>query len=125
MEGATERRRRLRDVRASTDLRAFAQRLRQAAVWAAPYGLIERRRRHEDERLAAAVDRVREQRRRLIRSVTPPARGDTLFDYDAAVAFLVDKGLDETQVREGSMPRESLDFVGKLLAEHLPEKPLL
>jgi hypothetical protein len=71
------------------------------------------------------VERVREERRRLLRSVTPPARGDALFDYDAAVAFLVDKGLDDAQVREGSMPRESLDFVGELLAEHLPEGPLL
>jgi hypothetical protein len=83
------------------------------------------RQRQEAERVAASADRVRAERRRLLRSVALPTEGEVPFDYDVAVAFLVEKGLSETQVREGSMPPVSLDFVSELLAEHLPEGPLL
>jgi len=39
--------------------------------------------------------------------------------YEEAVRFLLDRGLDEREVREGSMPEKSLDYVAGVLAERL------
>ncbi len=37
-----------------------------------------------------------------------------------AVGFLLGRGLDEHQVREGSMPEDSLDYVARLVSDRLP-----
>jgi len=47
-----------------------------------------------------------------------PTSGDQR--YEEAVRFLLDRGLDEREVREGSMPEKSLDYVASVLAERLP-----
>jgi hypothetical protein len=52
------------------------------------------------------------------------ARDYAPFSYEAAVTFLVERGCDEEQVREGSMPEESLLRCGELMAELLPGDPL-
>jgi hypothetical protein len=102
-------------------------------AWAAPYGLIARRReqqeaqrrRLEAEREAAAVSRAREERQRLLRNLPKRDGRAVPFDYEAAIAFLVEGGLSENQVRAGSIPPASLEFIGGLLAERLPGGPLL
>jgi SAM-dependent methyltransferase len=92
----------------------------------APHGLIMRRHlRQEAERAAAVVDRAQADRQRLLKSVALPDQTAVPFDYEAAVAFLVEDGLSEWQVRQGSMPQASLDFVSELLAKHLPAGHLL
>lgn len=111
--------------------RGLVQRLRRAGAWAAPYGLVApRRERYEAElrrlkaeREAAAVDRAQDERRQLLGNLPLPDEAAVPFDYEAAVAFLVESGLSENQVRAGSMPPASLNFIGELFAEHLPEGP--
>ena len=45
--------------------------------------------------------------------------------YEEAVAFLLDRGLDEREVREGSMPQASLEYVAGILGERLrTDRPL-
>lgn len=39
--------------------------------------------------------------------------------YEDAVAFLLERGLDEREVREGSMPQASLEYVAEILGERL------
>lgn len=51
--------------------------------------------------------------------------GGLTFDYELAVAMLVEGGLSEFQVREGSMPLESLEVVARHLVEYLPGGPPL
>ncbi|MFQ5568344.1 MAG: class I SAM-dependent methyltransferase [Rhodothermales bacterium] len=49
------------------------------------------------------------------RGAGPPAA----FDYEEAVRFLVQSGMDRQQIEEGSMPEASLHFCAGLLREHL------
>lgn len=54
------------------------------------------------------------------------ARRSEGFSYDGAIRFLAGRGLDETQVREGSMPESSLDYAAGLMREHLPrDRPVI
>jgi hypothetical protein len=50
-----------------------------------------------------------------------PSRDTVAFDYDRAIDLLVDAGLDEQQVRDGSMPAATLAWVAKHFAAALPE----
>jgi hypothetical protein len=44
---------------------------------------------------------------------------------EAAIRFLVTRGLDEEAVRGGSIPEANLDFVGDVVAAHLPtDRPI-
>lgn len=53
------------------------------------------------------------------RAATAAVRGRE-YSIELAVAFLSARGLEETQVREGSMPQDALDFAAGILREHLP-----
>lgn len=92
--------------------------MRQRARWAltlvTPYGLVYWRhlRRFDRLRRAAEAEVV----------VEAPDLGTR---YEQAIRFLVERGLDEVQVREGSMPEASLNFTAELLADRLPrDRPL-
>ncbi len=51
-----------------------------------------------------------------------PARS---YSVGEAVRFVVSRGLDEQQLREGSMPEPSLEYAGALLGDGLPrQRPL-
>jgi len=39
---------------------------------------------------------------------------------EEAIGFLVDRGLDELEVREGSMPEDSLNYIAELVSDRLP-----
>jgi hypothetical protein len=92
-------------------------RVRKAAFLAAPWGL------------HAVLERRESRRRaRLLESVAAGADGRGAQDYSlaAALRFLLSRGLDEQQVRKGSMPEASLEFTGNILREQLPsDRPLL
>ena len=47
------------------------------------------------------------------------------FDYQDAVRFLVQRGIDGDVVLQGSMPEASLHYCAALLAEHLEAGPVL
>ncbi len=128
---------RLREVEASNGMSVLMRRLRRAGAWAAPHGLMAPRRERQEaerrqqeaereaERVAAAVVKAQADRQQLLRSVPLPTEAAMPFNFEAAVAFLVENGVSEVQVREGSIPSASLDFISKTLTEHLPQRPLL
>lgn len=58
---------------------------------------------------------LRRNETRLI--VRPPRSSGTV---EQAIRFLLDRGLDEHQVRAGSMPGASLDFVSSVVVDRLP-----
>ncbi|MDQ4072512.1 MAG: class I SAM-dependent methyltransferase, partial [Actinomycetota bacterium] len=54
------------------------------------------------------------------------ARRASGFSVEEAVRLLADRGLDEQQVRDGSMPQDSLDYLTTFLVSELPAgRPLL
>lgn len=46
-----------------------------------------------------------------------PTQAHELVSYDNLVLFLANRGIDETQIREGSIPPESLDFLASFVRE--------
>jgi predicted O-methyltransferase YrrM len=82
----------------------------------APHGFIVWR----EQRMVAARDERQAQALARAASRAAPA-----FSVEAALDFLVAQGLDEAQVRAGSIPESSLRFAGDLLRGHLSrERPL-
>jgi len=73
--------------------------------WGIEWLLFTRRRRSAVRRVEAKVVRQ-----------APPAR----TRVEEAIAFLVDRGLDEHTVREGSMPEASFDYTAQLVSDRLP-----
>lgn len=92
-----------------------------------PYGIqAPRHARWREARDAEAVERAKEERRRRLEQLAeagPAAQGE--FDYELAVAVLAESGLSEEQVRQGSIPEESLELVAKRLPDHLTDEPPL
>lgn len=106
----------------------LARRARRTIAWLAPFGLIEPRRRRQAQRTAdEARLRLRADRRERLRETEAEANSARAleFDYELAVDALIEDGVSELHVREGSMPRASLDFVAAQLREHLGEGPPL
>lgn len=98
------------------------RRAKLAGAYLAPHGyfvlrdrLVRRRAEIRKRRIAAWRDR-----QLAVGRAAAGAVGTREFSIDAAVAFLTARGLDETQVLEGSMPQDALDFAAGLLREHLP-----
>jgi hypothetical protein len=78
-----------------------------------PYGLMRMRFDRQDRRKhAGRVRRLREA------EAAAAARTFESFSYARAIEFLVERGLDETEVREGSVPLESLEFARGVIAAH-------
>jgi hypothetical protein len=71
--------------------------------------------------------RHRAERDRILKQTTAAVRADRAkWTVDEAVRFLVARGVDERQVRDGSIPQASLDFVEALLRRGLPaDRPLV
>jgi hypothetical protein len=96
---------------------SFGARVRKAVSLVAPFGLHVVLGRRESRR-----------RTRLIERVAGNVDGRRAQDYSPGEArrFLLARGLDDEQVRTGSMPEASLEFTGNLLREHLPsDRPLV
>lgn len=70
--------------------------------------------------------RRRQEARAAFERASPPARPASGFDYEAALRFLVEeRGLNEEQVRLGSMPEELLgSCVEAMSAALAPDRPL-
>jgi hypothetical protein len=79
-----------------------------------PYGLVEMRRGALAKRQADA-QRVETIARISQLELRSPALAPT-FDFEAGVRFLASRGLDESQIRAGSIPETSLDFVARKIA---------
>jgi len=88
---------------------SWPARLRLVVDLATPWGFHWLR---DSARKRRALARIEAERR------TQAPSGDQR--YEQAVRFLLGRGLDEREVREGSMPEESLDYVAGVLAERLP-----
>jgi len=54
----------------------------------------------------------------------PPREGSRPFDYEAAVALLAGRGLDEDVVRLGSITDRSMRFLAEQVAAHAPAGPV-
>jgi hypothetical protein len=81
-----------------------------------PYGLVTLTRRFEERRRIAKL---------LSLIANPRANGAVpRFDYEDAVAFLVDRGLPENAVRYGSIPAMSLSFVRHHIQESFAGSPI-
>jgi hypothetical protein len=89
-----------------------------------PYSLGQARNRRYHERQFAKSRRELAKSRRELSERRAPR--EDVFDYERAVDFLVrERGLDETQVRQGSMPLPALEFSGRMADSHLPSnRPL-
>ena len=94
----------------------MAGRLRRTLAALVPKGYADYRARRGEEHVRAMRDR------RLAAARGPrPAGG---VSVDEAVRFLASRGLDEREVRAGSMPEESLEYVATFLAELPRDRPL-
>lgn len=95
--------------------------MRKAFAWLMPRGYADLRARRSRERVLA----VRDQRLAAGRAAAG-ARPAAAVSVDEAVCFLVARGLSEAEVRAGSLPQPSLDFLAGFMASELPaERPLL
>jgi methyltransferase family protein len=87
--------------------------MRQRARWAlrlvTPHGLVYWRHLRRLDKL-----------RRVAEATQVVGARDLGTRYEEAIRFLVERGLDEDQVREGSMPEASLSFTAELLGDRLP-----
>ena len=103
------------------------ERVKRGARWLMPYGIqAPRHARWQEARYAESVERAKQERRRLLRAAAdadPAAEAE--FDYELAIAALAESGLSEEQVRQGSIPEESLKLVEARLAEHVAGDPPL
>lgn len=104
-------------------------RLRSLLRLIAPHGVIEERDRRRDRRLRAAeASRLAEARSQRIATLREHADAGSAppFAYEAAVDLLVASGLDEAQVRAGSMPESSLTWAMEAVAGSSDDqRPLL
>jgi len=57
---------------------------------------------------------------RRFEATRPEALPSGSTRVEEAIRFLVDRGLDEHEVREGSVPEHSLDYVAEIIFDHLP-----
>lgn len=92
-----------------------------------PFGLVHLYWRRHDTSDADEIRQrleARERRRAELRA-RGPATGAAPFSYDDALAFLDDRGIDPEQTREGSMPLESLEFLGAQLGGLDASRPLV
>jgi hypothetical protein len=97
--------------------RAVRSRARRIAKWVSPHGFVTWRERRfvalRDEEQASALARAE-------------ARAAPGYSYEAAIRFLIERGLDGEHLREGSIPQGSLDFAANLIRGRLaPDRPLL
>lgn len=103
------------------------ERLRRAIRWLTPFGI--RAPRHQawaEAQHAASIERAKAERQRLLKQAAAAGAAEREeFDYELAIAVLAESGLSEQQVRDGSMPEESLELVTKRLADHLTGDPPL
>jgi hypothetical protein len=75
-----------------------------------------RRRAYKAERDAYHVDR----HERTAKALSSQAKTQVPvldFDIEAGIQFLIDRGLDEGHIREGSMPARSLCFIANLISK--------
>lgn len=86
--------------------------MRGAIGWIAPFGYMRARRKRQQEQL----ERARKQHLERMAAGEGGSRG---FDYEVAVAALVDEGLSELQIREGSMPEDCLRWALDLVNREL------
>lgn len=85
-----------------------------------PYGLVvaEQKRRH--------LRRLRAQHARAkLVNAEGSGRAPRPFDYEDAVDFLVGRGLEEYQVRAGSVSLDALDAIADVLRDRLPAGPIV
>jgi Methyltransferase domain len=98
--------------------------MRRLLRFCAPHGLVEMRRAALSKRCNKRRDLVRDddhaKRHRVISQVLrhqgSARRVVSEFKIEAGIRFLVDRGLDERQIRDGSIPESSLDFVAAKIA---------
>jgi hypothetical protein len=91
------------------------EQLLRAIKYLAPHGIvIARGRANRARRLAEA--------RATIES-TRVTKAVSYVSYESAIAFLKSRGLDEHQVREGTIPASSLEFVNRMLSTHVRGSP--
>lgn len=83
--------------------------LKRIASWLLPHGVMVWRSNTFAQSLAKERDR-------LIASLPEAAHGRA-YSHEDAIAFLASTGLDEEQVRAGSVPKASLDFVISQVAD--------
>lgn len=86
-------------------------RARRVLRYFTPYGIVAR------QALSRDIERERVDRSTAARAMATRSED---FSVEDAVRFMVSRGLDEEQVRQGSMPRSSLAFVSERLEEALP-----
>lgn len=87
-----------------------------------PHGVVRRVQHQRAVAAKEAADAARQQARleRLRRAEQAAAAGDALaWDYEAAVSVLIDRGLDEDEIRGGSMPEASLQRCDAAIRELL------
>jgi SAM-dependent methyltransferase len=69
--------------------------------------------------------REKERERVLAAQIPEAARTSNSFQLEEAIGFLVDRGLDAVQVREGSIPATSLHYLAEAVMDRLPSgRPL-
>jgi len=94
--------------------------MRRLLRFCAPHGLVEMRRAALSKRRDLVRDDYHAKRHRVISQVLRPEANARAvvpeFKMEAGVRFLVGRGLDERQIRDGSIPERSLDFVAAKIA---------
>jgi Methyltransferase domain len=101
-----------------------ARTMRRLLRFCTPHGLVEMRRATLSKRRGSAGDGRREhfhdKRHEVIAEALQPQRSARpvapQFEFEAGIRFLVSRGLDEMQIREGSIPEHSLDFIAATIA---------
>lgn len=98
---------------------------REHLAWALPYGLMRLRWRKREQRLRAA--RLQDEGAAALRKAAVLAQQPVTpmtFSYSDAIHYLRDLGCDEHQVREGSIPEESLARAAALIGAETTGRPL-
>ncbi|MCK9248604.1 MAG: class I SAM-dependent methyltransferase [Solirubrobacteraceae bacterium] len=92
-----------------------------------PYGLVTAIQRRRSEREREQLLRDRRTRLDAAAARAEGAPSDVrAWDYETAIALLVERGLAEQEVRDGSMPAASLERCATAVREHLPtDRPLV
>jgi hypothetical protein len=91
--------------------------MRDLIRFCAPYGLVElhRQRAYKAQRAAYHSDRHQRTAKALSSQAKTQASAPD-FDVEAAIQYLLARGLDEHQIREGSISAWNLDFMASLIA---------
>jgi hypothetical protein len=101
--------------------------LRLAAACFVPHSLVMLRDQLRVHRWREQQRILERERRRRVRTAVScqVSNGKPWFDYQEALAYLESRGCDALQVREGSMPKLSLEFCQDRIAKSVRCRPVL